>query len=128
MTGKASNSPFERGLISLQRDFKILPVGIAEAGAWRYSFIYDLVHRHYPDLPQQARPVRRGQARKKLLRLYFTSLGAATAAEAHKLFQWPKKDLDRAIEALVEDGTVSSGCPVEGQTGEYFALPELLEG
>ncbi len=58
MTGKASNSPFERGLTELQRDFKILPVGVAESGAWRYSFIYDLVHRFYPDLPEKARASR----------------------------------------------------------------------
>ena len=128
MTGKASNSPFERGLTNLQRDFKILPVGIAEAGAWRYSFIYDLVPRHYPDLPQQARPIRRGQARQKLLSLYFTSMGAATAAQARKLFQWPKKDLDRALTFLVEMGAVMPGLRVEGQAGEYFVLPELTNG
>jgi hypothetical protein len=126
MTGKASNSPFERGLTNLQRDFKILPVGIAEAGAWRYSFIYDLVHRHYPELPQRARPIKRSQARQKLLSLYFDSVGAATAAEARKLFQWPKKDLDRALEALVEKGALRPGYQVERQKSEHFALPELV--
>lgn len=128
MTGKASNSPFDRGLTGLQRDFKILPVGIAQTGAWRYSFIYDMVHRHYPDLPEQARPIKRSQARQKLLRLYFASLGAATAAEARKLFQWPKKDMDRALEALVESETLRAGCPVEGQRGDHFVLPELVGG
>jgi hypothetical protein len=127
MTGKASNSPFERGLTGLQRDFKILPVGIAEAGAWRYSFIFDMVHRHYPELPEEARSIKRSEARKSLLTLYFESLGAATAAEARKLFQWPKKDLDRALDALVEDGTLRAGCQVEGQTGDHFVLPELME-
>ena len=128
MTGKASNSPFDRGLTNLQRDFKILPVGVAKAGAWRYSFIYDMVHRHYPDLPELARLIKRGQARLSLLSLYFTSLGAATAADARKLFQWPKKDMDRALETLVEQETLRSGCQVEGQSGEFFAGPELAEG
>ena len=50
MTSKASDSPFNRALEVLQADFKILPVGIAEAGAWKYAFIYECVHRHYPDL------------------------------------------------------------------------------
>lgn len=125
MTGKASNSPFDRGLTNLQRDFKILPVGIAEAGAWRYSFIYDLVHRHYPELPRVARTIKRSQARQKLLSLYFASLGAATVAEARKLFQWPKKDLERALAAVVEDGVVASGYQVEGQNGEFHAVQEL---
>jgi hypothetical protein len=128
MTGKASNSPFERGLTNLQRDFKILPVGIAEAGAWRYSFIYDLVQRHYPDLPEQARSIKRGEARQKLLSLYFASMGAATAAGARKILQWPKKDLDRALTALVDKGALGAGHQVEGQAGDYFALPELAEG
>jgi hypothetical protein len=128
MTGKASNSPFERGLTNLQRDFKILPVGISEAGAWRYSFIYDMVHRHYPQLPQQARPIKRGEARQKLLSLYFASMGAATAAEARKLFQWPKKDLDRALAALVDNETLRAGYQVEGQAGDHFALLEMVEG
>jgi hypothetical protein len=126
MTGKASNSPFERGLTGLQRDFKILPVGIAEAGAWRYSFIYDLVHRHYPELPEKARSIKRSEARQKLLGLYFASLGAATAAEARKVFQWPKKDLDRALDTLVEFGTIKGGVQVEGQRGDFFVLPALM--
>ena len=128
MTGKASNSPFDRGLTGLQRDFKILPVGIAEVGAWRYSFIYDMVHRHYPELAAQARPIKRSQARQKLLSLYFTSLGAATVAEARKLFQWPKKDLDRTLDALLASETLRSGYQVEGQSGDHLALPELVEG
>jgi hypothetical protein len=127
MTGKASNSPFDRGLTGLQRDFKILPVGIAQAGAWRYSFIYDMVHRHYPDMPEQARAIKRSQARQKLLTLYFASMGAATAAEVRKLFQWPKKDLDRTLEALVENDTLRTGIQLEGQTGDYLAIPELVD-
>ncbi|HSG15555.1 MAG TPA: crosslink repair DNA glycosylase YcaQ family protein [Anaerolineae bacterium] len=126
MTGKASNSPFERGLTNLQRDFKILPMGIAEAGAWRYSFIYDLVHRHYPGLPDQARPIKRSQARQRLLSLFFDSLGAATAAEARKVFQWPKKDLDRTLAALVESAALLDSYQVEGQAGEHYAVPDLV--
>ena len=125
MTGKASNSPFERGLTNLQRDFKILPVGIAEAGAWRYSFIYDLVHRHYPELPDQARPIKRGQARQKLHSLFFDSVGAATTGEARKLFQWPKKDLDRTLATLVERASLLAGYRVEGHSGEHFVVTEL---
>ena len=126
MTGKASNSPFERGLTSLQRDFKILPVGIAEAGAWRYSFIYDLVHRYYPDLPEKARPIKRSEARQKLLDLAFVSLGAATAGEVRKLFQWPRPDMDRALVKLEESGWVTAGYAVEGKDKEHLVSVAYL--
>lgn len=126
MTAKTSNSPFERGLVAIQRDFKILPVGIAEAGAWRYSFIYDLVHRFYPDLPEQARPIKRGEARQTLLSHYFAAVGATTEAEARKLFQWRRPDLDRTLAKLVETGALKTGYQVEGAPGDHFVVPTLM--
>lgn len=128
MTGKASNSPFDRGLVTLQKDFKILPVGIAEAGAWRYSFIYDLVHRYYPELPQQARPIKLSEARQKLVSFYFDSIGAATAAEVRKLFQWRKKDIERTLDKLVEGGKLKAGWQVAGRKGEHLAVDSLVKG
>jgi hypothetical protein len=127
MTGKNSNSPFERGLVALQRDFKILPVGIAEAGAWRYSFVYDLVHRTYPDLPEAARPITRRQAQQKLTSLYFASLGAATAAEVRKLFQWRPAEVSRTLQQLVDGGLLYDSCQLPGRKEATFALPEVVE-
>jgi hypothetical protein len=128
MTGKASNSPFERNLVALQRDFKILPVGIAEAGAWRYSFIYDLVHRFYPELSQQARSIKRSESQHHLATLYFDSVGAATMADMSKLFQWPKRDIERTLTRLSDDGTLVTGYQVEGQKGEHFVVAQLANG
>jgi hypothetical protein len=126
MTGKASNSPFERGLVSLQRDFKILPVGIARVGGWRYSFIYDLVHRYYPDLPAEARPITRREARGKLVMLYFKSLGAVQEGDVRKLFQWPRRDLESTLAALVGSGELVEECRLEGKEGLHFALASLV--
>jgi hypothetical protein len=125
MTGKASNSPFERGLTSLQRDFKILPVGIARVGGWRYSFIFELVHRYYPDLPAEARPISRGEARQRLVVLYFNSVGVAQEGDVRKLFQWPKRDVERALAELVETGEIIENCRVEEKHGEHFASARL---
>jgi len=127
MTGKASNSPFERGLVTLQRDFKILPTGIAEVGGWRYSFIYDLVHRYYPDLPAKARPITRKAARQELVGLYFDSVGAAREPDVRKLFQWPRKDINSSLSALIEAGKLVDGCRLEGKEDAYFALPALVQ-
>ena len=125
MTGKASNSPFDRGLSALQRDFKILPVGVAQTGAWRYSFIYDLVHRYYSGLPEQARPIKRSTARQKLVTLYFDSVGAATEADVRKLFQWRRIDVERTLDRLVEDGKIKKGYQIEGRNGDYMAIENL---
>jgi hypothetical protein len=126
MTSAASNSPFTRALEWLQADFKILPVGIAEAGAWKYAFIYDLVHRHYPALPETARAIRQAAARQRIAGLYFRSVGAARERDLVHLLGWAPPDVRRAVDALALSGDVVSGLDVEGQGGGWFALPELL--
>ena len=60
----------------LQADFKILPVGVADAGAWHYSHIYNITARHFPQLVEQARFINENAARKKILSLYFESVGS----------------------------------------------------
>lgn len=126
MTGKASNSPFERGLTELQRDFKILPVGVAQSGAWRYSFIYDLVHRFYPDLPEAARFISRQQARKRLVRCYLNSVGAATVAEVRKVFQWEMDETRAACDELAEAGDLHAGYRFTDRADEHFINTDLL--
>lgn len=126
MTSKSSDSRFARGLTELQRDFKILPVGVAQTGSWRYSFIYELVHRHYPDLPAQARPITRKAARQELLRLYLDSVGAATESDARRLFQWTRRELQTAFQALVEAKDIHAGYSLANQAGEHFVSAALL--
>jgi len=120
----AKDSEFNKALELLQADFKILPVGIAEAGAWKYSFIYEIVPRHYPDLPERARHIGEGEARTKLIELYFQSVGAAAEGDAAKLFGWRKELITRTITGLVEKRKLVR---VEhpNQKGNWFALPEL---
>jgi len=125
MSSKSSNSPFARGLTALQRDFKILPTGVAHTGAWRYSFIYEVVHRFYPDLPAQARPISRQAARQKLVALYLEAVGAATAADVRRLFQWKPRQVQRTLAALVEAGQLHAGYTLVGQAGEHFVVGTL---
>jgi hypothetical protein len=127
MTSKSSNSPFERAMVELQRDCKILPVGVAKTGAWRYSFIYELVHRYYPDLLEQARPITRAKARETLVKLYYSAVGAATAADARRLFQWKPQDVDNTLRRIVESGHLHPGYSVPGQTGEHYVISRLLD-
>jgi hypothetical protein len=126
MTSKTSDSPFNRALETLQADFKILPIGIAEAGAWKYAFRYECVHRHYPDLPEQARPIRQSEARRRLAELYLRSVGAAQPRDLAMLFGWSKGDIEAAIAMLIRDGTICRDVSVSGRPGEWLALAELL--
>jgi hypothetical protein len=120
----ARESEFSRALEVLQADFKMLPVGVAEVGAWKYSFIYEIVTRHYPDLAEQARFINEAEARRKLTELYFQSVGAAQERDVNKLFGWQKELTARTIASLVEKGTlVALEHPQE--KGEWFAMPEL---
>jgi hypothetical protein len=120
----AKDSEFNKALEVLQADFKILPVGVARAGAWKYAFIYDVVHRHFPDLPERARQISEGEARTRLMDLYFNSVGAAREGDAAKLFGWRRELVGRTIAILVEKRRIIS---VEhpAQNDEWFALPGL---
>jgi hypothetical protein len=121
----AKDSEFNRALEVLQADFKILPVGVAQAGAWKYAFIYDVVSRHYPDLPEKARWISEAQARRKLLALYFDSVGAAQERDVHKLFGWPKELMQRTITSLIENGQlIEVSHPVE--KGTWLTLAKLV--
>ena len=93
----ARDSEFSKALEQLQKDLKILPVGVAQAGAWKYSHVYDIVTRHYPDLSEQARRITESQARTKLLELYFDMLGAAQLRDVNKLFGWGNEVVKKAV-------------------------------
>lgn len=122
----AKNSEFNKALETLQADFKILPVGVSEAGAWKYSFIYEIVPRHYPELPEQARHIGEGEARMKLLELYFESVGAAQERDAVKLFGWNKELVTRAVAGLIKKRfLVEAEHPK--QKGVWLALSKLVK-
>jgi hypothetical protein len=120
LTGKSRTSAFQRGLAELQADLKILPVGVARAGAWHYAFIYEIVSRWYPDLPGRARAIRGDQARRTLLATYLDNVIAATVAQATRLFGWVKRDVEQAAAQLAEAGRITSEVRIEGLRGKQL--------
>ncbi len=116
----AKDSEFNKALELLQADFKILPVGVAEAGAWKYAFIYEIAARYYPELPEQARLIGEAEAREKLLELYFRSVGAAQLRDANKLFQWGNILIERTARRLVGQGKLVGGLAHPQVKGEWF--------
>jgi hypothetical protein len=126
MTSRASDSRFNRAMEYLQADFKILPVAVTQAGAWRYAFAYDIVARHYPELPETAQHIHESNARRNLLHLYLASVGAAQMRDIKMVFRWRPADNERALESLLGQGLIQAGITVEDQPGEWFAIDEIL--
>ena len=109
MSAESAKSRFDRALTELQVGFKVLPIGVAEAGAWRYAFVYDIVQRHFPDLPGKARQIKRSEARKVLVSQYLDNVVAAERDMIRKVFHvlnWTTKELDRTIAALCGDNAI----------------------
>jgi hypothetical protein len=127
LTSSESTSRFNRALEDLQIDFKILPVGIAEAGAWNYAFIYDIVPRHFPDLPEQARVISERQAQRKLAELFWRSLGAAKLSDFMKCFRWKEELAQTVVDQLVSANTLRVGLEWPGQPGKWIAIAELIQ-
>ena len=121
----AKESEFNKGLEQLQADFKILPIGVSEAGAWHYSHVYELTSRHFPELAQQARAISESTARTKLLELYFVSVGAAQLRDVTKLFGWTKELAERTVKKLEEQGALTQVSHPK-HTGEWLSLPALV--
>jgi len=126
LNSKDSKYRFERALAELQADMKILATGVSEAGAWNYAFIYDIVPRHFPDIPEHARKIKQSEARLKLTELYFRSVGASSLREFGKVFGWGKPQQTKAIQQAVEAGIVRTGLATETSDEELIVLKELV--
>ncbi|MGD1996420.1 MAG: hypothetical protein PVH62_06570 [Anaerolineae bacterium] len=128
MSSKSSQSRFKRGLVELQVGLKVLPVGVAEAGAWGYAFVYELFQRWFPEVPQEARPIKRSEARRHLVQRYLDNVVAAERKMVGKVFhvlEWTSRELERTIAALLEEGTVRE-TEVEGLEGPQLVSTRVL--
>jgi hypothetical protein len=114
LISEANKPRFEKALTELQLGLKVLPVGIAEAGAWHYAFIYELLPRWLPDVPQKARGIGRGQARRAILNQYLRNVIATTAPSAARVFGWSLAETRQVAEALAREGRLMLDVKVAG--------------
>ena len=126
LTGSQSNSPFNNAINSLMEDFKILPVGVSDAGAWHYAHIYDITARHLPEIVEKARFIQENQARIELASQYFKSVGAARRYDLHKLFRWTDNEVDKTLTSLEDAGVIQSGYQVFTNQTDWCLLKKLL--
>ena len=102
---------------------------MAEAGAWNYAFVYEILQRHFPDLPEQARSIGRAEARLLLVQRYLDNAVAADRAMIAKVFhvlKWTKRELERTIETLIEEGAVRE-TEIKGVEQPQFVSPRALD-
>ena len=126
LSSRDNESRFNRALADLQADFKIIPVGTSQAGGWRYSFVYDLVHRHFPELLIKARSIKESDARLKIAELYLLSVGAATRRDFQKLFHWSPKQLQAVLDELAYSGNIHRQMQIKDNPDEWIALNQVL--
>lgn len=101
LTSKESDSRFNKALTDLQMDFKILPIGVADAGSWHYAFIYAITALYYPQIPEQARHISEKSARMELAKRYLASVGAIRPNDLSRLFGWEPAVAESIAKELV---------------------------
>lgn len=126
LTTRESDSRFNRAITELQADFKIVPVGVTDSGAWHYAFAYDIVTRPYPELIEQSRYIGELDAHQKLAQLLILSMGAAQLRDFTRLFGWSSEEAQHALDRLEKTGLIRQNLTLEGQSGSYVAQAELI--
>jgi hypothetical protein len=127
LTGKEGDRQFNQAIDALQNDIKILPVGISRSGGWHYSFIYDLVPRHFPDLIEQTRFVSERNARKTLILNYINSVGAASENEIRKLFKWELNITRSVMDELIASQEVKQIMVIDKDFKiPCYAIPDMI--
>ena len=114
MSAETSKPRFEKALTELQTGLKVLPIGIAPAGAWRYAFIYEILPRWLPDIPDRARSISRTEARRLILDQYIHNVIASPLASVARLFGWKLDDTQQIAAGLAAQGRVELDVKVAG--------------
>jgi hypothetical protein len=114
MSAETSKPRFEKALTELQVGLKVLPIGIAPVGAWRYAFIYEVLPRWFPDVAERARSINRAEARRQILDRYLHNVIASPLVTANRLFGWKLEDTRLAVEELAAQGRAESDVKVTG--------------
>jgi hypothetical protein len=118
LSSGSAKSRFDRALLELQTGLKVLPVGVARAGHWKYAFTYDILQRHFPEVVEQASEVKRSEAQRVLVSQYLQNVVAADRAMVRRIFRvlkWTSTEMNRTIAALVEQRVIEQ-VEVEGLT------------
>lgn len=122
---KNSEGIFNHALDLLQMDFRLLPVGITEAGSWKYAFRYDLTHRAYPGLIETTHSISEAQARIHLVKRYLDAVGVAREKDISRLFGWENAVTHRTVNACVQEHCLQNDVEVENSKDLWIASQRI---
>jgi hypothetical protein len=97
---------FERAIVELQADLKIVKSGTSDSNRWKYCYVYDLLLRWAPDLGEQARQYNSRSATRHLAGRYLHTSIAAPPRIFARLFGWDDGVTGRIIDEMLEDGSL----------------------
>jgi len=125
LAGGGSNARrFDRALTELQRELKIVKVGISDANRWGYAYVYDLFVRAFPEIPVAARGIPSDEAMATIVLRYLRNVGSVTERRLQMLFRWESWEWERLTERLAAGGQVDRQVHIEGQRGACLALAD----
>ena len=119
LEGRANMVRFDRALAELQAGLKIVKIGVSDANAWGYCYVYDLLLRQYPRLAEEARAIPTVQAEDRLCLKYLESTVCVSEAEVARLFGWEPWRMERLVARLQRAGQVA-GARWPGRPGEWL--------
>lgn len=126
LSSPRNDARFNKALTDLQTDFKILPVGVAEVGPWRYAFIYDLTARQFPSIIEKARWLSDEKAYATILLAYLTSVGTATFQHIHKVFLWDRFWIIKTLKLLSDQKQIVIE-KLAGDDEEWYCIPQIID-
>ena len=114
LSSDSAKGRFDKALTDLQTGLKVIPVGVAPVGAWKYAFIYEILPRWYPDIPDWARQSGRGEAKRNIIDQYLRNVIASAPQAIARVFGWTLNDTKPSIEALASGGRVEIDVKIAG--------------
>lgn len=127
LSGKDNAPRFDRAVLELQVGLKIVKTGVSDANAWKYCYVYDILQRHWPDLPERAAAIARDEAMRTLLLKHLRNAGLMTVKNVMRLFGWEEWAFNPICEELTATHQLVAGVRVEGWSSDSLAWPGLLE-
>ncbi len=114
LSSDSAKGRFDKALTDLQTGLKVIPVGVAPVGAWKYAFIYEILPRWFPHIPDRARKIGRADAKRAIIDQYLKNVIASTPQSIARVFGWKLIEMQQMIGELANVGKVSIDVKVNG--------------